>query len=278
VPATVEGLLALLELEPIDDDIHRGIAPETTLQRVFGGQVLAQALVAGGRTVDDSRDPHSLHGYFLRPGDPAVPIVYVVERTRDGRSFSTRRVIARQHGRPIFHMTASFQVAESGLEHQDPMPPAPHPEELPSLRERMEDRRDGVSPEEWSALDVRYAVPEEGGPQDLQVWLRTDGAMPDDPLLHAATLAYASDLTLLAAAAVPHRLRMDDPRLVTASIDHAMWFHRPVRVDSWLLHDQESPSASSGRGLGRGRVFSADGALIATTVQEGLLRLRRPDA
>jgi acyl-CoA thioesterase-2 len=275
VPATVEGLLDLLELEAIDVDIHRGIAPDSTLQRVFGGQVLAQALVAGGRTVDEERHPHSLHGYFLRPGDPAVPIVYVVERTRDGRSFSTRRVIARQHGRPIFHMTASFQAAEEGLEHQDPMPAAPHPETLPSLRERMEDRRDGVSPEEWSALDVRYAVPDsDDGPLDLQVWLRTDGAMPDSPLLHAATLAYASDLTLLASAAYAHRLRMDDPRLVTASIDHAMWFHRPVRVDSWLLHDQESPSASGGRGLGRGRVFSTDGSLVATTVQEGLLRLR----
>jgi acyl-CoA thioesterase-2 len=276
VPATVEGLLDLLELEAIDDDIHRGIAPDSTLQRVFGGQVLAQALVAGGRTVDESRGPHSLHGYFLRPGDPAVPIVYVVERTRDGRSFSTRRVIARQHGRPIFHMTASFQVAEEGLEHQDPVPSAPDPDALPSLRERMEDRRDGVSPEEWAALDVRYAVPEGDGPLDLQVWLRTDGAMPDSPLLHAATLAYASDLTLLASAAITHRLRMDDPRLVTASIDHAMWFHRPVRVDSWLLHDQESPSASGGRGIGRGRVFATDGSLVATTVQEGLLRLRTP--
>ena len=275
MPQSIDELVALLDLETIEDGLFRGRQPETSLQRVFGGQVASQALVAGVRTVEPDREVHSLHAYFLRPGDTAVPIVYDVERTRDGRSFSTRRVVGRQHGKPIFYLSASFQVPEEGLEHQDPMPAAPDPETLPSLRERMEDRRDGVSPEEWSALDVRYAVPEGDGPLDLQVWLRTDGDMPESPLLHAATLAYASDLTLLASAAITHRLRMDDPRLVTASIDHAMWFHRPVRVDSWLLHDQESPSASGGRGIGRGRVFATDGSLVATTVQEGLLRLRQ---
>jgi acyl-CoA thioesterase II len=276
MPSNVADLLAILALETIDDGIYRGVAPETTLQRVFGGQVLAQALMAAGATVDSDRLPHSLHGYFLRPGDPSTPIVYVVETTRDGRSFGTRRAIARQHGRPIFHMTASFQVAEEGLEHQDSMPPAPDPQGLPTLQERLRGREasDHVSPDEWAALDVRYVPPdsERGG---LQVWLRTSGELPDDDLLHAATLAYASDLTLLATAAVPHQLQVNHTRVVSASLDHAMWFHRRVRVDDWLLHDQESPSASGGRGLGRGRVFDRMGRLVATTVQEGLLRVRR---
>ena len=273
--ASVPELLTLLDLERIDDDILRGIAPETTLQRVFGGQVLAQGLVAGGRTVPEDRLVHSLHGYFLRPGDPAVPIVYVVERIRDGGSFTTRRIVARQHGRPIFHMTASFQVIEAGLEHQDAMPEVPAPDGLPSHSERIAQRTDTtVSPDEWAALDVRY-VTELAGDQDLRVWLRTDGAMPDDPLLHAATLAYASDLTLLGAALRGHGIPMGSPELISASIDHAMWFHRPVRVDDWLLHDQDTPSASGGRGIGRGRVFDLSGRLVATTVQEGLMRLRR---
>lgn len=271
MPHTTADLLELLTLEAIDDDICRGAAPETTLQRVFGGQVLAQGLMAAGASVPDDRHPHSLHGYFLRPGDPAVPIVYVVERTRDGRSFSTRRTVARQHGRPIFHMTSSFQIVEPGFDHQDPMPDVPGPEGLPSFQERMAARgASGPQLDEWSALDVRFVSLDDPG--RLQVWLKTEGPMPDQPLLHAATLAYASDLTLLASATARHRLAVDDPRVVTASIDHAMWFHRPVRTDAWLLHDQESPSASGARGIGRGRVFDLDGSLVATTVQEGLMR------
>ncbi len=275
MPSTVADLLAILELETIEDGIYRGVAPETTLQRVFGGQVLAQALMAAGATVNGDRTPHSLHGYFLRPGDPSTPIVYVVENTRDGRSFSTRRAIARQHGRPIFHMTASFQSGEDGLEHQDPMPRAPDPHGLPTLQEHIRGREVAghVSPDEWAALEVRY-VPLDTDTGGLQVWLRTTGPLPDVDLIHAATLAYASDLTLLATAAVPHSLQVHESRVVSASIDHAMWFHRRVRVDDWLLHDQESPSASGGRGLGRGRVFDRSGRLVATTVQEGLLRVR----
>ncbi|MGD9957170.1 MAG: acyl-CoA thioesterase [Candidatus Nanopelagicales bacterium] len=272
--ASVPELLALLDLERVDDDILRGSAPTTTLQRVFGGQVLAQALVAGARTVPDDRAPHSLHGYFLRPGDPAVPIVYVVERTRDGGSFTTRRVVARQHGRPIFHMTASFQVAEPGFEHQDPLPEVPSPEGLETLAERIARSGREVSPDEWGVLDVRYAVEE---PDRFAVWLRAIDHLSDDPLMHAAALAYASDLTLLGTALRPHGVGFEHPGLITASIDHAMWFHRPGRVDGWLLYDQDTPSASGGRGLARGRIFSRDGALVATTVQEGLMRLRRPD-
>ncbi len=273
MPSSVADLMALLDLEVIDTGILRGVAPETTMQRVFGGQVLAQALMAGGSTVTDERLPHSLHGYFLRAGDPTTPIVYVVEDTRDGRSFSTRRVIARQHGRPIFHMTASFQVAEEGLEHQDDMPVTPAPHALPSLRDRLV--AGGRAPDEWDALDVRYVPLVDDGDPGLQVWLRTAGPLPDDELRHAATLAYASDLTLLAAASVPHHFRPDAPPLLIASLDHAMWFHRPVRVDEWLLHDQESPSASGGRAIARGRVFDLEGRLVATTVQEGLFRLPR---
>ena len=274
MPATVADLVALLELEQVDDLILRGVAPETNLQRVFGGQVLAQALMAGGASVAPDRGPHSLHGYFLRPGDPSIPIVYVVENTRDGRSFSTRRIIARQHGTTIFHMTASFQVHEEGLDHQDPMPDVPAPEELPLLSERPR-AGEAVRRGEWDALEVRYDDASDHGAPELRVWLRTAGPMPDDPLLHAAVLAYASDLTLLAAVALRHDIRFGDPGVAAASLDHAMWFHRPVRVDEWLLHDQESPSASGGRGLGRGRIFSRDGALVATTVQEGLVRLQR---
>ena len=274
MPATVADLVALLDLEQVDDLILRGSAPDTNLQRVFGGQVLAQALMAGGRSVDPERAPHSLHGYFLRPGDPAIPIVYVVESTRDGRSFSTRRIIARQHGQTIFHMTASFQVHEEGLDHQDVMPLVPAPETLPLLSERPR-AGDALRRGEWDALEVHYDDASDRGAQELRVWLRTAGPMPDDPLLHTAVLAYASDLTLLAAVALRHDIRFGDPGVAAASLDHAMWFHRPVRVDQWLLHDQESPSASGGRGLGRGRIFAADGRLVATTVQEGLVRLQR---
>lgn len=270
VVATVDGLVRLLELERVGD-VLRGVAPDTNLQRVFGGQVLGQALMAAGADVPEGRAPHSLHGYFLRPGDPTTPIDYEVEMLRDGRSFSTRSVVARQHGKAIFSSTASFQIDEPGsIEHQDAMPDVPWPDELPSFLRRPR-ASDTALRGEWDALDVRYDDTADDG---VRVWLRTDGALPDDPLLHAAVLAYASDLTLMAAIVARHDVRFGEPGVVAASLDHAMWFHRAVRVDDWLLHDQDSPSASGGRGIGRGRIFARDGRLVATTVQEGLVRIR----
>jgi acyl-CoA thioesterase-2 len=286
MPQSIDALIALLDLETIEDNLFRGRQPDTALQRVFGGQVAGQALVAAARTVDADRMVHSLHAYFLRPGDTKVPIVYDVERMRDGRSFSTRRTVARQHGRPIFAMTTSFQVPETGLDHQDPMPEVVGPLECPELGDvlagltgRPRDDWD----REWAALDVRYAGDSrEGGtlhddahPALARVWLKASGPVADDPVLHAAVLAYASDLTLLSATVIPHGTYIGDPRLQPASLDHAMWFHRPLRVDEWLLYDQVSPSAAGGRGFATGRLFTEDGRLVATAVQEGLVRLRR---
>lgn len=277
---TLPKLLEVLTLEELDVDVYRGQTPETSLQRVFGGQVLGQALMASGLTVPGDRTVHSLHGYFLRPGDPHAPILYLAERLRDGGSFSARRVVARQHGKVIFVMLSSFQVHEDGLEHQLPAPHVPGPDGLPTLFEVTRRRTNGawpVDPQEWAAIDVRVVEPERPeagrtGPFGLQVWLKAAGALPDDPLLHAAVLAYASDMTLLSVSAVPHGLVLADPRLMTASLDHAMWFHRAFRADEWLLHDESSPSASNSRGSGQGRVFDRQGRLVATTMQEGLLR------
>ncbi len=287
MPQSTEELLALLDLETIEDGLYRGRQPDTALQRVFGGQVASQALVAAARTVEPDRPVHSLHAYFLRPGDTAVPIVYDVERTRDGRAFSTRRVVARQHGRSIFYMSASFQLPEDGLEHQDPMPQVASPDECPELGDvlaALSGRPREDWDREWAALDVRYAG--DSGPLDAhrepvsRVWLKSSSALhgehqSPDPVLHAAVLTYASDLTLLSAAVMPHGTYIGDPRLEPASLDHAMWFHRPFRADEWLLYDQVSPSASGGRGLATGRLFTADGRLVASAVQEGLVRLRR---
>ena len=270
--ATVSELLEVLDLEHVDDDIFRGLAPDSTLQRVFGGQVLAQSLVAAARTVPEGRYPHSLHGYFLRAGDPDTPIVYVAERTRDGGSFTTRRVIARQHGKAIFHMTTSFQVDEEGLEHQDQMPevPDPDPAQMPSLADRIASSERDVSPDEWSVIDARFA--HEDGPVQ-RVWMRVNGEMPDDRMTHAAALAYASDLTLLGTALWSHGIGFGRPGLQSASLDHALWFHRPVRTDEWMLFDQHTPNASGSRGIATGKVFSRDGRLVATAVQEGLMRV-----
>jgi acyl-CoA thioesterase II len=286
MPQSIDELVALLDLETLEDGLYRGRQPETSLQRVFGGQVAGQALAASNRTVEAGRRVHSLHAYFLRPGDPSVPILYDVERTRDGRSFSLRRVVARQHGRPIFSMSSSHQVAEDGLEHQDSMPEVTAPQDCPELGDVLANitkrPRDDWD-REWAALDVRYAGDSrEGGalndpehPAVARVWLRAAGPLADDPALHAAVLAYASDLTLLSASVVPHGVYIGDPRLVPASLDHAMWFHRPFRADEWLLYDQVSPSASGGRGFATGRLFTQDGRLIASVVQEGMVRLRR---
>lgn len=282
MPQSIEELVALLDLEEIEEGLFRGRQPETSLQRVFGGQVASQALVAAARTTEKDRELHSLHAYFLRPGDTAVPIVYDAELTRDGRSFSTRRVVARQHGRPIFYMSASFQVPERGLEHQDAMPEVASPEECPELGDvlaRISKRPRDDWDREWSALDVRWAGETStgsGGRPDpvARVWLKANGTLDDDPALHAAVLTYASDLTLLSAAVMPHGTYIGDPKLQPASLDHAMWFHRPFRADRWMLYDQVSPSASGGRGLATGRLFTADGDLAVSVVQEGLLRLR----
>ncbi len=286
MPQSIDELVALLDLETIEDNLFRGRQPQTVLQRVFGGQVAGQAVMAAIRTIDRSRQLHSLHAYFLRAGDTQVPIVYDVERTRDGRSFSTRRVVARQHGRPIFYMSASFQVPEDGLDHQDVMPDVAPPHECPELGDvyaALSSRPREEWDREWAALDVRYAGASRAGgalhdplhPALARVWLKAAGTLPADAGMNAAVLAYASDLTLLSVSVVPHGTYIGDPRLQPASLDHAMWFHRPARADEWLLYDQVSPSASGGRGFATGRLFTQDGVLLASVVQEGLVRLRR---
>jgi acyl-CoA thioesterase-2 len=283
VPSSAEELVELLDLETIDVNLFRGTQPDTMLQRVFGGQVAAQALVAGARTVEAPRTVHSLHSYFLRPGDPAVPIVYDVERIRDGRSFSTRRVVARQHGRPIYYMTLSSQLPEDGYDHQDRMPDVPTPDETPelgALLRKARGERASAWLEEWASLELRWiGDTRQGGipgsdehPAQVRLWIRTSGKLGDDPLVHQAAFTYLSDLTLLGSALVPHEADLGSPHVQSASLDHTIWFHRPFRADEWLLYDQTSPSASGARGLGIGRVFQEDGTLVATVAQEGLIR------
>ncbi|HEX8758602.1 MAG TPA: acyl-CoA thioesterase II [Pseudonocardiaceae bacterium] len=279
----VDRLVALLDLERIEDDIFRGVSPLEPSVRIFGGQVAGQALVAAGRTVPPERGVHSLHAYFIRPGDPRVPIVYDVDRIRDGRSFTTRRVVAVQHGKAIFSLSASFQLAEQGLEHADPIPEVAPPEQLDDLE--VWARRAGDAPYAITRMprpfDLRYVTPPVwAGERDdarsgehHQLWLRADGTLPDDPLVHVCVLAFASDLTLLWSVAAGHGHTLGHD-LVAASLDHAMWFHRPFRIDEWVLYDCASPSATGGRGLATGRFFSRDGRLIASVVQEGLVRVR----
>ena len=281
MPASVEELVELLDLEVIEDNLFRGQQPDTSMQRVFGGQVLAQSLVAAVRTVPEGFACHSLHSYFLRPGDTKVPIIYDVEEMRDGRSFCTRRVAARQHGRPIFFLTANFQVPEEGLEHQDRMPDVPSPDECVPGQDR--DSRDSRYTEhwlrEWAALEVRPVADVDQSlvttdhPARSRWWIRTSEALPDDPISHLAAFTYASDMTLLSATLVPHDRSFDSPGMQVASLDHSIWFHRPFRADKWWLYDQVSPSASGGRGLALARVFSEDGVLVASVAQEGLIRV-----
>jgi acyl-CoA thioesterase II len=278
------SLLSLLDLESIESNIFRGVSPKDRWQRVFGGQVLGQALIAASRTVE-ARHCHSLHAYFLRAGDPRIPILYEVDRSRDGRSFSARRVVAIQHGEPIFTMSASFEVAEQGLEHQSAMPDVPAPEELKSEQQWRKEIAPDV-PEHirgWflraRPIEVRPVVPANRFakgryPPRQVVWFRAVGALPDSSALHQCVLAYASDMTLLDTSLLPHGFSLFAPELQLASLDHAMWFHRPFRADQWLLYVQESPSASGSRGFNRGEIFRRDGALAASVAQESLIRLR----
>jgi acyl-CoA thioesterase II len=282
VDRRIADLLALLELEPLEVNLFRGESRDIGAAQVFGGQVLGQALVAASRTVED-RVVHSLHAYFLRRGDYNAPIVYTVDRSRDGQSFSSRRVVAIQHGEQIFTMAASFQKPEAGLDHQLAMPQVPPPEELadttrppPEFLARLPERRkrllEAPRPfefrmvEPYDYLQPRKALPER------HVWFRAVARLPDDEALHRCLLAYLSDFNLLDTATLPHGAMYLTGEVVLASIDHAMWFHRPLRVDEWLLYSVDSPSASGARGFARASVFSRDGRLVASTAQEGLVR------
>lgn len=279
----VRQLLDLLDLETIDQDLYRGRSQPTPRGRVFGGQVAAQALCAGVRTVPEDFEVHSLHSYFLLPGDPDLPIVYDVERIRDGRSFLTRRVAARQHGRPIYFLTASFQRGEEGLEHHDRMPEVVPPEEGLDLVALMSARGNSDATalgEEWAALDARWIGNSQHGleedpahPSRARMWVRVNGDLGDDPVAHLASFTFASDISLLGATMAAHPVSPHHVQM--ASLDHTVWFHRPFRADRWWLYDQWSPSAQGARGLALGRVFTEDGELVATVAQEGLIRPRR---
>jgi len=284
VTKALDAVVGLLDLEQIEQDIFRGRSPEDERrQRVFGGQVAGQALVAAGRTVPADRAVHSLHAYFIRPGDTAVPLVYTVERLRDGRSFTTRRVTAIQHGKAIFTLSASFHLPESGYEHADAMPDVPGPDEVETVADRL--RRLGLSADDearQNPIDLRHV-----GPLPIEaernrslitsrnvVWLKADGELPADPLLHVCLMTYASDMTLLDTVLLAHGVSWGNDIVYGASLDHAMWFHRPFRVDRWLLFVQDSPVASRARGLARGEVYTQQGELVVSVVQEGLLRPR----
>ncbi len=282
----IQELIATLTLEPLEQNLFRGRSPQVGWQRVFGGQVIGQALVAALKTVEDDRPAHSLHGYFMRPGDPQVPIIYEVDRYRDGSSFTTRRVIAIQHGKPIFTMAASFHRREDGFDHQIDMPDVPAPEDLPAERQIL-DQFEGGMPEKMRAYFTRkrpielrptdpmhYLAPAKDRPPLQNVWIRSTGALPDDRALHQCVLAYASDITLLDTSLVPHGRNLFDADLMLASLDHALWFHRDFRADDWLLYAQDAPSASGARGFNRGSIFARDGRLIASVAQEGMIRQR----
>ncbi|MEO6628403.1 MAG: acyl-CoA thioesterase II [Aquihabitans sp.] len=276
----VDELIGLLDLEEIEVNLFRGVSPEIEMQRVFGGQVAGQALVAASRTVDADRVVHSLHAYFLRPGDPKIPILYEVDRIRDGRSFTTRRVVAIQHGRPIFNLSASFHVPEDGFVHQFEKPTdVPLPDEFDDFATRWAPYADQLG--DWYTrprpIDTRYIdwVPSdraEALPPRHRVWVRANGTLPDDPVLHACVVTYLSDMTLLDTTLLPHPGTFMNTNIQMASLDHAMWFHRPFRADDWLLYDQDTPSANDGLGLARGSFFTPNGDLAISVVQEGLIR------
>lgn len=284
----VEALLAILDLEQLEINLFRGRSGSPGGGRVFGGHVIAQALVAAQRTVEGERIAHSLHGYFLLGGDPKVPIIFEVDRIRDGGSFTTRRVVAIQHGKAIFSMAASFQKPEEGLTHQATMPQVPQPEDLPSdaaWRERLVARFPQAAARDWMALQPLELKPiglepsflsDKSAPERPGMWVRTRGPLPDGIGIHQAVLAYASDLSLLQAALTPHSRSVFDRDLQAASLDHALWLHRPFRADEWMLYVQDSPSAQAGRGFCRGELYSRDGVLVASAAQEGLMRVIEP--
>ena len=271
------------KVETLDEDLYRGAQPPSARARVYGGQVAAQALVAGIRSVDPEFVPHSFHSYFLLPGDYAVPIIFDVQRIRDGRSFLTRRVTARQHGRPIYHQTINFQRPEDGFDHQDVMPEVPGPDGGLDLVDLMRGRGNADADElgkEWASIEVRFLGnsrhgldPDPRRPSRAQMWMRFREGLPDDPTTHLAAFTYASDISLLGASLAVHDV--DPSRAMMASLDHTLWFHRQFRADEWWLYDQWSPSAHGGRGLAFGSVFTADGTLVATAAQEGVIRQRR---
>ncbi len=280
----VQALVDLLDLEELDHDLFRGKPAPNLRGRTFGGQVAAQALTAAIRAADAGFGVHSMHSYFLLPGDPLRPIIYEAERIRDGRSFQTRRVVARQQGRPIYYLTANFQVHEEGYDHQDAMPQVPPPEAGIDVRAEMlksGDPRAMDLAREWGALDGRWLgdsnrglEPDERHPSRARLWMRIADRLPDDPHLHLGMFTFASDVNLLGASLAAHGASSMDTQM--ASLDHAVWFHRPFRADEWWLYDQESPSASGGRGLSLGKVFTREGLLVATVAQEGVIRpLRR---
>jgi acyl-CoA thioesterase II len=284
--ACVRELLDCLDLERIEQNIFRGRNESERPGRLFGGQVAAQSLVAAGRTLPETKPAHSLHGYFLRPGDPTCPVLYSVDRIRDGRSFTTRRVVARQRGKAIFNMSVSFHASEPGYEHQFDRPAAPEPEAVPTWSEHIA-RSPAPVPEElrnWVArphpIDVRHVEAPiflggrpASGP--CLVWMRAAARLPDDPFVHQCVLTYASDIALLDTIVRPHGAQGPLGPLTTASLDHALWFHRPLRVDEWFLFVQDSPAAFGARGFGRGSLYTRAGALSASVAQEGLLRPTR---
>ncbi len=286
--STINDLIDLLDLEEIEQNHYRATSPNEGWQRVYGGQVIGQALVAASRTVPEDRHAHSLHGYFLRPGDTSVPILYTVDRIRDGRSFTTRRVVAVQHGRAIFNMSISFQIDEEGFDHQIPMPEAPRPEDLRDERALREEWLSEAPPEYADAMSsvrpievrpvnpVNIFAPEKRPPQQL-CWMKCRDPLPDDPRLHQCVLAYLSDWSLLDTATLPHAISFMDTSMQMASLDHAMWFHRPFRADEWLLYVQDSPSAGGARGLNRGLIYDQAGRLVASAAQEGLIRIHDDD-
>jgi len=283
--APVQDLLKILDLEQLELNLFRGHSPQTGWQRVYGGQVIGQALVAACRTLDvTARPPHSLHAYFLLGGDPKVPIIYEVERVRDGRSFATRRVVAIQHGEAIFIMSVSFHGDEPGLTHQAPMPDVPKPEDLPTLADLKQRTLPMPEPvqrfyERERPIELRPVEFDRYMGRKIEngrfhLWLRASGRLPDDPAIHRCVLAYASDMGLLDSSLVPHGRTLFEKEFMAASLDHALWFHRPFRADEWLLYAHDSPNLSGSRGFSRGLIFTRDGTLIASVTQEGLVRER----
>jgi acyl-CoA thioesterase II len=288
VTKALDAVVELLDLEQIELNIFRGRSPAgERRQRVFGGQVAGQALVAAGRTVPSDRPVHSLHAYFIRPGDPTVPLIYLVDRVRDGRSFTTRRVSAVQHGKTIFTLSASFQHPEDGVTHAIPMPDVAAPEDLPTTAERLRELfGEAAAKHAVGPIDIRHLGPlsiEAADDPALRstrsmAWIRADGELPDDELLHVCLVTYASDMTLLDSVLLANGLSWTDGATMGASLDHAMWFHRPFRADRWLLYTQDSPVSAGARGLARGELFTQDGQLVVSVVQEGLIRTSHRDA